>query len=235
MSQMTDSTLRSDYFFLEEVLKQIPRDGSSKRARTQHGGSAPTTTQPPTTHCKKSRRLIEQAKRRGITLQIMPPMMVRHKSNSTWYCGPRDVITWKVELIVYPTKVTSSFQLSETSENIMDHVIAHCEKEGIRISYDSYLLYTMRLPCLSKQPRYTEVDVTACLKTILRGTTIVEHPTIHCVPKEIEDQFPIGSDKIVFMDEGNELREKADVPKPSEANATAEVKSGIHTEATLQA
>ena len=137
-------------------------------------------------------------------------------------------MTWKVELIVYPAKVTLSFQLSEKSENIMDHVISHCEKEGMRISHDRYLLYIMRLPCVSKQPLYVEVDPTASLKTILRGATIVEHPTIHCVPQEIKDQFPTGTDKIVSMEEGKECSEDAD---PS--NATAKVGSAIHQDVTL--
>jgi hypothetical protein len=209
---MTDNTLRSDYFFLEEVWQQIPRDG--KRARTQHGN--PTNKYP---ESKKSHRLQDQAGRRGVTLRIMPPMMVRHKSNSSWYCGPRDMITWKVELIVHPTKVTLSFQLSETAENIMNHAMTHCEKAGIRISHDSHTLYILRQPSVSNQPQYMEIDPSACLKTILRGTTIVEYPTIHCVPQEIKDQFPTGSDKIVCLEGGSEFSESSDLPRPSEASA----------------
>jgi len=200
VSKMTDSTIRSDYFFLEEILQQIPRDNSRKRPRLTHQHiDAPTTTTPPPTN-KKSRRLLEQAGRRGITLRIMPETMVRHKSNSSWYCGPRDLITWTIELIVYPTKIGSTFQVSEGTENIMDLVITHCQKEGVTISNESHFLFMMILPSISNQPRYIKVDPKANLKTILRGTTIIEYPTFHCVPQEMMDQFPTDSDKITLMD-----------------------------------
>jgi hypothetical protein len=195
VSRMTDSTMRSDYFFLEEVLEQIPRNG--KRARTQELSSSQTKD-------KKSRRLVQQAERRGITLQIMPPMMIRHKSNSSWYSGPRDTITWKVEVVVHPSKATTSFNLSENEENIMDHILRNCEKKDIEISPDGYLLFIMRLPAPSKNPRYIEIGPSDSLKTVLRGMTIVEHPTIYCVPNDIRDEFPMGSEMVVEVPKDDE-------------------------------
>lgn len=189
VSRMTDNTMRSDYFFLEEVLQNIPRD--SKRARTQ------TTAPDNTPKSKKSRKLLQQAKRRGITLQVMPTMMVRHKSNTSWYCSPRDELTWKVEVVLHPMKTVVTFQLLESEENILDHVIMHCNNEGVSISRESHCLFIMKLPCSAKQPRYLEVDPTTSLKTILQGNTVIEYPTIYCVPQDLKDQFSCGSVKII--------------------------------------
>ncbi len=188
VSRMTDGTMRNDYFFLEEVLQHIPRNG--KRARTNDASKIQTTTS------KKARRLLQQAERRGITLQIMPPMMVRHKSNSSWYCGPRDTITWKVEVILHPGKEVFSFNLSENESNIHDHIFKHGKKENVLISPGEHSLLIMRLPSQAKNPLYLELGPSDTLKTILKGLTIVEHPTIHFVPQELRGQFASGSDKI---------------------------------------
>lgn len=189
LSRMTDNTMRNDYFFLEEVLQYIPSNG--KRARTEEASSTQTKS-------KKSRRLLQQAERRGITLQIMPPMMVRHKSNTSWYCGPRDIITWKVEVVMYPHKEVFCFNLSENEENIMDHILKHGEKGKVKVSSaGDHSLYILRLPSEARNPRYVEVAPSDSLKSVLRGMTIVEHPTIHCVPQNLRHQFATGSDKIV--------------------------------------
>lgn len=196
VSRMTDSTMRSDYFFLEEVLEQIPRNG--KRARTTEASSNQSNKN------KKSRRLVQQAERRGITLQIMPPMMVRHKSNSSWYCGPRDSITWKVEVVVHPSKITTSFNISENEENIIDHMLRHCEKKDILMPSRDYCFFILRLPGQAKNPEYIALGPSDSLKTALRGMTIVEHPTIHCVPNDIRDEFPTGSEKVVEVLQEND-------------------------------
>jgi len=195
VSRMTDSTVRSDYFFLEEVLEQIPQSG--KRARTQEVSSNQGNS-------KRMRRLVQQAERRGTTLQIMPPMMVRHISNTSWYSGPRDTITWKVEVVLHPSKSVVSFNLSENEENIIDHVTNHFEKEKISISSVELYLFLMRLPSSARNPRYTAVYPSDSLKAKLRGMTVVEHPTLHLVPKDIVDQFPTGSDNVSEVPTAND-------------------------------
>jgi hypothetical protein len=191
--RMTDSTVRSDYFFLEEVLNQMPR--SRKRTKLE---PTPSSQNNNNTMSKKARRLVQQAEGRGITLQSMPTMMERHKSNTSWYCVPRDMITWKLEVIVYPDRQSVSFKLIENEENIMDHVSSHCEKQGVPLLGGVYRLFLKKLPSSAKNPRYVEVHPTeTSLKKILEGETVVEHPTIYCVPEEQVHEFPTGSDKIV--------------------------------------
>ena len=185
---MTDRSLRSDFFFLEEVLEHLPRNRRIKA--TQETSTSQQKS-------KKLRRLVQQAEHRGITLQIMPSMMVRHQSNSSWYCGPRDTITWKVEVVVHPSKIAVSFNISENEKNITDRILRHCEKSGIEMQPEGYILLLMRLPAPAKNPRYVEIGPDDTLKSALKGMMIVEFPTIYCVPHDIRHKFPTDSGKII--------------------------------------
>lgn len=193
VSRMTDRTLRSDYFFLEEVLQHLP--GHGKRLKTED-----LSSQKQTANSKKSRRLVEAAERRGITLQIMPAMMARHQSNSSWYCTPKDTITWKVEVIVHPSKELVTFNLPENEENLADQISKHFKKANIVTSLGDYRLFIKRLPSNAKHPLYRKLGASDCLKTALRGMTIVEHPTIHYVPRHRWHEFSTDTDKIAVVD-----------------------------------
>lgn len=179
LNRMTDATVRSDYFFLEEVLNTMSRN--QKRSRVQE--SVPNNVD------KKARRLKQQAEKRGTTLELMPTMMERHKTNSSWYCVPKDVITWKIEVIVYPEKTKVTFTLSEDETNIMDHVAQHCEKANISVSTNEYQLYLEKLPKTSKTPLYLLIGPTDTLRNKLSGLAIIEHPTLYCVPRDMTSGF----------------------------------------------
>jgi hypothetical protein len=181
---MTDSSLRSDYFFLEEVLDRIPRD--SKRQKVDIRSKK---------NNRKARKILEQSKKRNILLQVMPAVMERHKTNTSWYCAPRDMITWKVELIIHPNLQTLYFQLSENEVSMITHVRNQCDKVGIKLE-GLFRLYLKQLPAPARNPRYFEMHESDNLKTFLSDKTIIEHPTIYCVPEKSMEEFPIGSDKI---------------------------------------
>mmetsp|Transcript_25562 Transcript_25562/g.28670 ORF Transcript_25562/g.28670 Transcript_25562/m.28670 type:complete len:305 (-) Transcript_25562:916-1830(-) len=208
LCRMSDSTLRSDYFFIEEVLEIIPR--ARKISKLAEEKSTKTTAitnknnhRSNTAMDKKARRLANQAERRGITLQIMPSFLERHKNNTSWYCGPRDLITWKVEVIIMPTKKTFSFKLSEQEEAIFDCISTHMvefykDDSDIRdmLLGSNYQLLIKRLPSSAKSPKYIRIEDNECLKKVLEGLTIIENPTIYCVPNESLKEFPIGTEKI---------------------------------------
>jgi hypothetical protein len=196
LSRMTDSSLRSDYFFLEEVLDQIPKN--QKRTKLDNN--------PISNLSKKARRLVQQAERRGTTLQIMPPMMERRKSNTSWYCAPRDMITWKLEVIVYPERKSIRCQLSENEENIMDHISNQCEKQGISLLKD-YMLFVKQLPGPAKDPRYIQLHPADTLKKALKDNTVIEHPTIYCVPAEHVQDFPTGSCQIMELSTTDQVQD----------------------------
>ncbi|MGK3737673.1 MAG: hypothetical protein ACI90V_004520 [Bacillariaceae sp.] len=209
LCRMNDNTLQSDYFFIEEVLEIMPR--ASKISKLAEENSISTNTSTSTINNnrsiaslnKKARRLVNQAKNRGITLQVMPGFLERHKNNTSWYCGPRDNITWKVEIIIMPTNKTFSIQLSEKEENILDcitkHIVEfHKDDSDIpsTLSGSNYQLFTKRLPSSAKNPKYVQIENSVCLKKALNGLTIIEHPTIYCVPNDNLEDFPIGTEKI---------------------------------------
>ena len=120
LCRMDDDSLRSDYFFMEEVLEMMPR--ASKISKLAEENSMQSIAHRSTTSMnsrKKSKRLVQQAERRGITLQVMPCVMERHKKNSSWYCSPRDLITWKTEVVIIPTHKIYSINISEQEEEIL--------------------------------------------------------------------------------------------------------------------
>mmetsp|Transcript_10465 Transcript_10465/g.21789 ORF Transcript_10465/g.21789 Transcript_10465/m.21789 type:complete len:198 (-) Transcript_10465:840-1433(-) len=152
---------------------------------------------------KKAKRLVQQALRRGITLQVMPPVMERHRNNSSWYCSSRDLITWKVEVILVPKMKTFSFKLSEQEEGIIGHIskyiadtYADDSDMPSTVLPDDHKLLIKRLPSSASNPRYIRIKNNESLKTVLGGLTIVEYPTIYCVNDESMKDYPLGTSVI---------------------------------------
>ena len=208
---MNDNTLRSDYFFMEEVLDTIPRarkvsklaeegklsmNNSIQNSRSQNPRSISSLN-------KKTKRLVQQAQRRGITLQVMPPIMERHRKNTSWYCSSKDVITWKVEVVLEKGKKTFALNISELEDSISGRISKFLKETyggdsdiSSMVTSDNYQLLIKRLPSSADKPRFIQIEKNTCLKTVLEGLTIVEYPTIYCVSNENKESFPIGTNKI---------------------------------------
>mmetsp|Transcript_7191 Transcript_7191/g.17533 ORF Transcript_7191/g.17533 Transcript_7191/m.17533 type:complete len:99 (-) Transcript_7191:96-392(-) len=65
------------------------------------------------------------------------------------------------------------------------------------VASDNYNLLIKRLPSSADKPRFVAIEKNMCLKTVLEGLTIVEHPTIYCVSNEFKEDFPIGTNEII--------------------------------------
>lgn len=222
LCRMNDSILKSDYFFLEEVLDQIPR--ARKAAKMEHTDTStvPSAGTNPkqkrksdnsnsnfndAKRAKMSRKLLQQATKRGISLQIMPSFMERHKRNTSWYSVPRDTITWKIEAELVPTHQKVDFTWSEDNENLRSKIL---QQFGLKAGSDSddngdnnnkdgegYHLFVKRLPSKASSPRYVELDGHTSLRMALNGLTIIEHPTIYCVPTIHQHEFAVGTEMVV--------------------------------------
>ena len=210
LCRMNDSTLRSDYFFMEEVLDAMPRAKKVSKL-AEEGKSVNNSILSNTSKNnksmvsinKKAKRLVQQAQRRGITLQIMPPVLERHRNNSSWYCSSKDLITWKVEIFLEPKVKTFSFNLSEQEEGILGQISKHVIKMFAddpsipsEISPDKYQLLIKRLPSSANKPRYIRINSNDSLRTVLDGLTIIEYPALYCVPHENLKDFPVGASGI---------------------------------------
>jgi hypothetical protein len=183
--RMNDNTLRNDYFFLEDVLNQT----SNKKLKTDTANSASPN--------KNRRRLVSQAQQRGVTLQLMPSIMERSKKNSSFYSAQKDLITWRVEVIMVSDPANNvSLNLCENETNVMTHIEKRCNQ-----SLPNHSLF-MKLPARAhNSPRYIGLEPNDSLQQSLRGQTIIEHPTILCVPEDQVQEFPTGTDKIETIDE----------------------------------
>jgi len=201
LCRMNDKTVRSDYFFIEEVLESVPRARKISRLAeeisTETNNNNTELKHHPrsiTSMNKRCRKLVTHAERRGISLKVMPNFMERHKNNTSWYCGPRDLITWKIEIIIIPSKKSFSFKLSEQEDSILE-CICDCMNGDLEVG-DSHHLFIKRLPCSDKMAKYVKIHMNESLKKILEGLTIIEHPTIYCVPGKFLEDFPSGSENI---------------------------------------
>lgn len=196
LSKMTDSTLRSDYFFLEEVLDRMPSSSSKNEKNKRAKTDASNLT-------KKYRRLLQQCERRDIQLQVMPAMMERHKHNNSWYCSARDMITWKVEIIVVQKENEKSknicFQMSENEDDIMSCIQNQCQKQGMvsnddktsNIGHCNYRLLLKKLPASAKSPQFFPLNENDTMKEFLKNKTVIEYPTIYCVETTLLHNFPL--------------------------------------------
>ncbi len=209
LCHMNDSTLRSDYFFMEEILGVMPRarkisklaeEGKSIANGNSSCDNSPKNPRSIFSINKKAKRLVQQALRRGVTLQVMPPMMERHRNNSSWYCTSRDLITWKVEVILVKQKKTFSFNMSEQDQGIFSQISnainnIYKDDSGMpsKISSDKHQLLIKRLPSSANSPRYIRIKNDDSLNKALEGLTIVEYPTIYCVSDESMKDFPLGT------------------------------------------
>ena len=93
---MDDMDLVSDFRLLEEVgrgLDQCRRD-KIKRS-TRQGTEVMRAPRLP----RQLMRLQQEARSRGVKLQILPPHFVRRKENSTVFKAKIRQIFWKVELV----------------------------------------------------------------------------------------------------------------------------------------
>jgi hypothetical protein len=219
LEQMNDSTVNSDYFFLENVLQTM--DGG-KRLIKQIGAIAGGGSQrllpevddanngndddddddndrrdqkrrkPNVEHLPpKWRRLVQQAKERDITLLLMPPGMERHKSNTTHVHAKSNVFMWKVEFAIHVdgTAATTIVSLNKVPE---DAIIRHeWEKVAPNVSpaQDLHFMFKM-IPCPANRPSYMELDKESTLKDALRGMTVIEYPTIDVVIATELHKFP---------------------------------------------
>jgi hypothetical protein len=99
-----------------------------------------------------------------------------------------------------PSKKLFSFSLSEQDEDIFDYISKEFKElhqsdvdMPTELSVDKYQLLIKRLPSAANNPRYIRIQHNASLRKSLDGLTIVEHPTIYCVPNENMSDFPIGT------------------------------------------
>ena len=215
---MSDSTVNSDFFFLENVLQSM--DGG-KRLLKQVGAIAGGGTQRwlPTVDDKndgdvdgdvdddlqdykrrkpnveplppKWRRLVQEAKERDVTVLLMPPGMERHKSNTTHFRAELNVFVWKLEF-AFHVDATSSARIVSRNKVPEEAVIRHeWEKVASNMGTDQELHFMLKIiPCPANRPAYIQLDKESTLKDALKGMTVIEYPTIDVVVATELHRFP---------------------------------------------
>lgn len=213
LEQMDDSTLQSDFFFLENVLQTV--DGGKRLlkdmgARASGGPQSlvaeitipSADEQAPASKKQKVmndlppkwRRLVEQAKERDITLLLMPPGMHRHKSNTTHYVAKTESILWRLEFLVHDDKDDASHQPKVLINNKVTEeskLMDEWNKHMNNFVDEDYHFLLKKLPCPSNKPQYVKIDKQGTLKDTLKGMTVIEYPSICVVKTKDLEKFPL--------------------------------------------
>lgn len=153
-------------------------------------------------HNPKQKALHQQAAQRRINLLFMPPGMVRHKENRSYYNRQTNQVHWTVEWIQYSAtsgnsnKTRGSFQMVE-SLSLWDALAKHLKllsRSDDVSCFDSLLI--RKLPSPANQPVYQNVTKAKSLGEALSDQTIYEFPTIHVVPSSRLSQFPQSIEEV---------------------------------------
>ena len=75
-------------------------------------------------------------------------------------------------------------------------LIHFCTSSNIKVLKDNVCALMKCIPCKSSQPSYRRVDLSSSLKDILKGTTVIEFPTIEIVMEEDVHKFPVNIQEI---------------------------------------
>ena len=224
--EMDDMDLVSDFRLLEEVgrgLDQCRRD-KIKRS-TRQGTEVMRAPRLP----RQLMRLQQEARSRGIKLQILPPHFVRRKENSTVFKAKIRQIFWKVELVFPHCQAGQrSVNLPMVSERTkLWRLVEEQVEGGEKEEEDDFILYkSLSYGGLSfylkaegmtgrneKSRRFYPLDLKRSLKTNLQGAMIVEHPVIHVVSK---------AEEMNYREEQEEMEEKSSLKIGSINDADSE-------------
>lgn len=213
---MTDATINSDYFFLENVLQTV--DGGKRLLKQvgaitgggthslvaeidgeTHHDNIDNDDEPSRKRQKtivdhlppKWRRLVQQARERGVTLLLMPQGMERHKSNTSHFNTKCERIMWKLEFSIHnevnpPQKMIVSTKVSEETK-LIEEWKKHTQNMEIRQELHFML---KKLPCPANKPQYVELNKESTLGDALKGMTVIEFPTIYVVVATELHNFP---------------------------------------------
>lgn len=246
--EFNDSTLTSDFYFLEDAIAKRERgrnlvkdmglqfETRGNRARKRDDESDESATLHPMSRLKldiagsdmhrsqsdsrnlgqypkHKQKLVEKAKESGIILLLMPPGMQRHITNkSTKYDPKSGKLFWKVEfvfhcengkkLILYLEKVPNDENLKSRLQDLLEIKLSHSAATDTRLALrpfcvgtnqlkDSVMTLMKQIPCTSSNPLFKKIDLGQKLSDILRGTTVIEYPSIEMVLPSDIDKFPL--------------------------------------------
>lgn len=248
LHEFNDSTLTSDFYFLEDAIAKRERgrnlvkdmglqfETRGNRARKRDDESDESATLHPMSRLKldiagsdihqsqsdsrnlgqypkHKQKLVEKAKENGIILLLMPPGMQRHITNkSTKYDPKSGKLFWKVEfvfhcengkkLILHLEKVPNDEDVTSRLQDLLEIKLSHSAATDTRLALrpfcvgtnqlkDSVKTLMKQIPCTSSNPLFKKIDLSQKLSDILRGTTVIEYPSIEMVLPSDIDKFPL--------------------------------------------
>lgn len=184
----------------------------------------------------KWRHFWHQASLQGIHVLMMPAGMQRRKANTSYI--KQGIIYWKVDVrfhppnpdsegveekkesIIHSLKISEQSKLLEELEKLTvsfpNRLCNHLEdRHSTSSSHPREKMHWLiqKLPSPSNRPCFLELtDEQTTLQSILKGTTLIEYPTIEAVPESLLGKFPRAIE-VVEKQESNEEPASMDAKK----------------------
>uniref|UniRef100_A0ACD5XGN4 Uncharacterized protein n=1 Tax=Avena sativa TaxID=4498 RepID=A0ACD5XGN4_AVESA len=223
LSQFDDNQLLSDYNLLEET-SQV-RESAHRLivgfGRNYGGGDGATLP-------SWLFFLRKAAQRRGVRLFFLPRGMTRREQNQSRHFHRKDIICWTLEWRFNSTDIILTDHRIDEHESLLSLLEKHLSPTPLKDQLTPYRnaelrdlkLFIQKSAKDSKSP-YRQLNIEEPLRTQLRGTLIVEYPTINVfLPSDtcefeieepinkIRNEQPPGSSNDSPPIEGTEFQEE---------------------------
>lgn len=200
IKKFDDETLRSDYNFLRNVIRET--DGAERDLRA-------------TKRRKISSKVADFKKKcqdRGVEVRIMPSGMKRRQINTSYFNKKENTVFWHIDWVftsaiggrlkVSSERVKETFKLRDIIESKLKgsskrpgHASTQyrlknydLSKEGKSDDEENNVPYTvlmLKQTCnRDGKPVYLKMNPEACLCDILKNTILVEYPEFHVILKD---------------------------------------------------
>lgn len=201
LSDFTERQLLSDYKFLEEAarLNDVAQRSEVPRPARQlpHG----------------LQMFVDEAQRRGIKYEILPPGMQRRKLNSSRFDKRSRTVFWHVHWCfpaagesVHDQRVSEQTPLQQVLEQHVslmpgNSVRRHALRAYVEAGLQNLQILMKREHCPANKPEYYKIDAEKFLQQELSGKAIIEFPVLTVLLPGEETKYSLASDVIAVRAE----------------------------------
>lgn len=196
LSDFTERQLLSDYKFLEEASRL--HDSAQRSEVPRPARQLPMGLQ----------QFVDEAQRRGIKYEILPPGMQRRKLNTSRYDRRTRTIFWHIhwqfpaaDESVHDHRVSEQSPLKQLLQQHVSLVPGnslkrHALRRYVEAGLHNLILLMKKEHCPANKPEYHKLDADKFLKQQLVGKCVIEFPMLLVLLPEEESQYQVVNDAI---------------------------------------
>lgn len=194
LSDFTERQLLSDYKFLEEAARL--HDVAQRSEAPRPARQLPLGLQ----------NFVDEAQRRGIKYELLPPGMQRRKQNSSRFDRRSRTIFWHVHWCfpsvkesVHDLRVSEQTPLKQILQQHISLALGNSVKRhALRLYSEAGLeklqILMMKEHCPANKPQFHQLDIDKFLRQQLSGKVVIEFPVLIVLLPEEEKNYSIVQD-----------------------------------------